>query len=432
MVVGVDVLLYPIGLKVLAELLLLILLLLGSAMISASEVAFFSLKPSDIKLLEEKATKQSLMALSLLKKPEQLLANILIANNFINISIVVLSTIITRGSIDFSGSPLLGFLIQVIIITFLILLIGEIIPKVFATDHRISVALFMAYQLNILAKFSVPLTYLLTRSTSFIQKRLALKGHNFSIDDLSDAIEITSDSLSEERNILEGIVKFGNTDASEVMQSRLDIAAIEYDAPFGKLLSLIIETSYSRIPVYEDTLDNIKGIIYTKDLLPYLHEPANFKWSGLVKQAYFVPETKKIDDLLAEFQKNKIHLAIVIDEYGGTCGLVTMEDILEEVVGEISDESDVDEELPYKKLSNNVYLFEAKILLNDFFKITGIDDTVFDEIKGEYETLAGLVLELKGEIPQKNDKIDYKNFTFIIEAVDKRRIKQIKVIFKEF
>jgi gliding motility-associated protein GldE len=313
------------------------------------------------------------------------------------------------------------------------LLIGEIIPKVFATDHRVSVALFMAYQLNIISKFVFPLTYLLTRSTSFIQKRLALKGHNFSIEDLSDAIEITSaGSLNEERNILEGIVKFGNIDVSEIMQSRLDIAAIEYDAPFVKLLSLIIESGYSRIPVYDDTLDNIKGIIYTKDLLPYLHEPTDFKWHGLVKQAYFVPETKKIDDLLAEFQKNKIHLAIVIDEYGGTCGLVTMEDILEEVIGEISDESDVDEELPYKKLSNNVYLFEAKILLNDFFKITGIDDSVFDEIKGEYETLAGLILELKGEIPQKNDKLEYRNFTFIIEAVDKRRIKQIKVIIKEF
>jgi len=290
----------------------------------------------------------------------------------------------------------------------------------------------MAYQLNIISKFAYPLTYLLTKSTSFIQKRLASKGHNFSIDDLSDAIEITSESLSEERNILEGIVKFGNIDVSEIMQSRLDIAAIEYEVPFNKLLSLIIETGYSRIPVYEDTLDNIKGIIYTKDLLPYLHEPENFNWLGLIKQAYFVPETKKIDDLLAEFQKNKIHIAIVIDEYGGTCGLVTMEDILEEVIGEISDESDVDEELPYKKLSNNVYLFEAKILLNDFFKITGMDDSVFDEIKGEYETLAGLILELKGEIPQKNDKIECKNFVFIIEAVDKRRIKQVKVIIKEF
>jgi gliding motility-associated protein GldE len=431
MSVIVDVLLNPIGIKVMVEFLLLILLLLGSAMISASEVAFFSLKPSDFKILEEKASKKSLMVLSLLKKPEQLLANILITNNFINISIVVLSTIITGGIINFSNSPLLGFLIQVIIVTFLILLIGEIIPKVFATDHRISVALFMSYQLNVISKFTYPLTFLLTKSTFFIQKRLALKGSNFSIDDLSDAIEITSDSLSDERNILEGIVKFGSTDVSEIMQSRMDIAAIEYDAPFNKLLSLIIETSYSRIPVYEDTLDNIKGIIYTKDLLPYLHEPSDFKWLGLVKQAYFVPETKKIDDLLAEFQKNKIHLAIVIDEYGGTCGLVTMEDILEEVVGEISDESDIDEELPYKKLSNNVYLFEAKILLNDFFKITGIEDTVFDEIKGEYETLAGLILELKGEIPQKNDKLEYKYFTFIIEAVDKRRIKQVKVIIKE-
>jgi CBS domain containing-hemolysin-like protein len=210
----------------------------------------------------------------------------------------------------------------------------------------------------------------------------------------------------------------------------MDIVAVEYNTTIKKLLSIIVESAYSRIPVYKETLDNIKGVLYTKDLLPYLHETKSFKWQSLIKQAFFVPETKKIDDLLAEFQKNKIHLAIVIDEYGGTSGLITMEDILEEVIGEISDESDVDEELLYKKISNNIYLFEAKILLNDFYKITGIEDTTFDDIKGEYETLAGLLLELKGEIPLKNDRIEYKNFSFLIEAVDKRRIKQVKVIIK--
>ncbi len=423
-----NIVLHPLRFEVMSELVLLIILLLGSALMSASEVAFFSLKPADIKDLENQKGRKSHLVLKLLENPERLLANILITNNFVNISIIILSTYIVHELINFPNNPVLGFIFQVLVITSMILMIGEIIPKVFATNHYLRVTHFMAFPLFFLSKLLYPLTLILISSTSFVQKKLASKRPNLSVDDLSNALEITSASLSDERNILQGIVKFGNTDVSEIMQPRMDIVAVEYNTTIKKLLSIIVETAYSRIPVYKESLDNIKGILYTKDLLPYLHETKSFKWQSLIKQAFFVPETKKIDDLLAEFQKNKIHLAIVIDEYGGTSGLITMEDILEEVIGEISDESDVDEELLYKKISNNIYLFEAKILLNDFFKITGIDDTVFDDIKGEYETLAGLLLELKGEIPQKNDKIEYRHFTFIIEAADKRRIKQVKVI----
>ena len=425
-----SILLVSLNFELIIEGLIILVLLLGTAMISASEVGFFSLRPADIEKLNQSKSKNSKLVLKLLENPEKLLANILIANNFLNISIVILSTYISSSLINFPGSPVLAFVLQVVVVTFVILMVGEIIPKVFATDHNISVAKFMAIQLNVLSKIFYPLTYLLISSTSLVQRRLSSKHHNVSIDDLSDAIEIASASLSDEKTILKGIVKFGNTEVSEIMKPRLDIVAIENDTTFLKLLSVIVDTGYSRIPVYEETLDNIKGVLLTKDFLPYIHEKDGFNWQGLVKPAFFIPETKKIDDLLAEFQKKKNHMAIVIDEYGGTCGLVTMEDILEEVIGEISDESDVDEELLYRQLSANVYLFEAKILLNDFYKVTGIEDTVFDDVKGEYETLAGLILELKGAIPEKNDKIEVKNFTFIIESVDKRRIKQVKLIIK--
>jgi putative hemolysin len=427
---GLNIVMHSLSIESISEILLLTILLICSALISASEVAFFSLKPADIKELQNSKGKNHHMVLKLLDHPERLLANILVANNFINISIIVLSTYFIHEVINFSINPTLGFIFQVLIITGIILLIGEIIPKVFATNHYIKVALFMAYPLLLISKILYPVTLLLISSTSFVQKKLASKRPNLSVGDLSNALEITSASLSEDKNILEGIVKFGNTDVSEIMQPRTDIVGVEYNTTIKKLLAIVVESAYSRIPVYKETLDNIKGILYTKDLLPFINDTKSFKWQSLIKQAFFVPETKKIDDLLAEFQKNKIHLAIVVDEYGGTSGLVTMEDILEEVIGEISDESDVDEELLYKKVANNIYLFEAKILLNDFYKITGIKDGVFDEISGEYETLAGLLLELKGEIPQKNDKIEYRNFTFFIEAVDKRRIKQVKVVIR--
>jgi putative hemolysin len=428
MTINLDIHIDSFRIELLGELLLLIILLLGSALISASEVGFFSLKPADIKELEGQKLKKGYLVLKLLEKPERLLANILIANNFINISIVILCAYITQSMFNFFASPVIGFIVQVVLITFIILLVGEIIPKIFATENNVKTALHTAFPILLLSKILHPFTSILIWSSSFAKKRLGAKKPDLSIDDLSDAIEITSDSLTDEKNILKGIVKFGNTTVSEIMHPRLDIVAIEFNSLMSRIMSLVVETGYSRIPVYEETLDNIKGILYTKDLLPYLYDDDTFKWQDLIKEAYFVPETKKIDDLLAEFQKKKIHLAIVIDEYGGTCGLLSLEDILEEIVGEISDESDVDEEMLYKVLSKNTYLFEAKILLNDFYKVTGIDISFFTEVKGEYETLAGLILELKGEIPLKNDKIEYKNLTFIIETVDNRRIKQVKVI----
>jgi gliding motility-associated protein GldE len=428
--INLTILFHPINFESAAELVFLGILLLCTALVSASEVAFFSLKPTELKLLEESKSKKNSLLLSLLNKPNQLLANILIANNFLNISIIVLSTYISHSFIEFPNSVILAIVFQVIAVTFLILLVGEIIPKVFATDHGLVVAKFMAFPIKVMSEIFYPLAWLLINSTSLVQKKLAIKNPNLSINDLSDAIEITSGSLSEEKNILKGIVKFGNTNVSEIMHQRLDIQAIEIKANLSKLLSIVVESGYSRIPVFDNTLDNIKGILFSKDLLPYIRENNSFNWQGLIKPAFFVPETKKIDDLLSEFQKNKIHLAIVIDEYGGTCGLVTMEDILEEVIGEISDESDIEEEILYKQLAQNVFLFEAKVLLNDFYKITSVDDSVFDDVKGEYETLAGLLLELKGDIPVKGDKIEYKNFTFIIESADNRRIKQIKIIIK--
>jgi putative hemolysin len=425
-----NVVFHPVTIEVVIEILAIMFLLACSAMMSGGEVAFFSLKPADIKALEENKTKKAKKVLSLLNSPEKLLANILIANNFINITIVILSTYVTAKLVDFSQMPLLGLLFQVVVVTFVILLIGEVMPKVFATDHRLGFALSMAYPLIFISKAQAPLAAILVYSSTFVQKRLAHKRQNISINDLSDALEITSGSIKEDKSILEGIVKFGNIDVSEIMRPRIDIFAVEINTTYTKLLSTIVETGYSRIPVFSENLDNIKGILFTKDLLPYIHESNKFNWQALIRQAFFVPESKKIDDLLSDFQKNKTHFAVVIDEYGGTCGIITMEDILEEIVGEIADESDVDEELLYKKLANNVYLFEAKILLNDFHKITSIDSGLFEDIGGEFETLAGLILELKGEIPRKNDKIEFKNLQFIIESVDSRRIKQIKLFIK--
>jgi putative hemolysin len=427
---GIHIYFHPVTAKVIIEIFTIILLLIISALISAGEVAFFSLKPAELKKLEDNKSKNARRAIHCLENPEKLLATILISCNLVNITIVILSTYITSSLVDFSHAQYIGFLFQVVIVTFLILLLGEIMPKVFASENSLMVAQLMAYPYHILSIIFYPLSALLLSSTSFVQKKISSNKPNLSVDDLSDALEITSDSIKDDKTILEGIVKFGNTEVNEIMKSRLDIVAISNDSQFSKLLSVVVESGYSRIPIYDETIDNIKGIIITKDILPYLHETDSFNWQALMKPAFFVPETKKIDDLLAEFQKNKMHIAIVIDEYGGTSGLVTMEDILEEVIGEIEDESDVAEELPYKKLAPGIWLFEAKVLLNDFFKITGLDESTFDEAKGEYETLAGLILEIKGEIPQKGEKIEYKNFAFIIESVDKRRIKQVKIIVK--
>ena len=405
-----------------------IILLFCSALISGSEVAFFSLTPLELNSLEEKESKRSRMVLKLLKKPEDLLANILISNNFINVGIVIIASYISSSLMDFTLAPFLGFMVQVIIITFLLLLFGEIIPKLYANKFSSSFALMMAFPLNVMGKLFIPLIFLLTRSTRSVNKLLANKKQNISMNDLSDALDLATGVFTEEKKMLEGIVKFSNLEASEVMKPRMDVTDVDINISLKDLIQVIMDSGYSRIPVYENTADNVKGILYVKDLLPHLKK-SRYKWQTLIRPPFFVPETKKINDLLQEFQKMKIHLAIVVDEYGGTEGIVTMEDILEEVVGEITDESDEAEEL-YKKLAPDTYLFDGKTLLNDFFKVTELEDEMLDDIRGEAETLAGLILELRGDFPKQDDVINCKNLVFTVTEMEERRIKLIKVFIK--
>jgi putative hemolysin len=404
----------------------LIILLFASALMSGSEVAFFSLSPSDINKLKSSKDKKSLTVLKLYNMPAKLLSTILVANNFINIAVVILSAFISLRSFDFSSSPVLGFIIQAVVITFLLLFFGEIMPKVYATKNTLKVARFMAMPLLIIEKFFKPITAILILSSSFVKKR-TIKGHkNLSMNDLSDALELTSEDFQEDEKILKGIVKFGNINVNAIMCPRVDVTAIDIKSGFSLIIPRIIESGFSRIPVYSGSFDNVKGILYAKDVLPYTNNPDSFKWQALIRPPYFVPETKKINDLLKEFQMKKIHMAIVIDEYGGTSGIVTLEDILEEIVGEIGEENDENQPM-YRQIDENTYIFEGKVLLNDFSRIFKIEGDPFEEIKGESETLAGLILEITGEIPQNGMKIKFNEFTFIIESADKRRIREIRV-----
>jgi len=325
----------------------------------------------------------------------------------------------------------LGFVFETIFITFAILLFGEIIPKVFATQFARKTVSYTVPYLSWLEKLFGPFVSLLVNSTSVVNRKLARHNRaNISMDELSQALELTSNSKDEDTEILEGIIKFGNIQVVDIMTSRVDMVVVDIKTNYKQLLELIIKSGYSRIPVYTGTRDNIKGLLYSKDLLPHLDKPANFRWQSLVRQAYFVPETKMIDDLLNEFQENRVHLAMVVDEYGGTSGLITLEDILEEIVGDISDEYDNEEQL-FTKIDNHTFVFEAKILLNDFFKIAEIAEEDFVKVTEEVETLAGLILELKGDIPAKNERIDYGRYVFEIVAADNRRIKKVKLYIKD-
>jgi len=418
---------HPFTTGIAISLAVIIVLLAFSALISGSEVAYFSLSPSEKHKLSGKTSKSNSYILRNLESPEQLLATILVANNFINVGVVILSSFTVESIVDFSNEPILGFVVQVLVISFIILLFGEIIPKVYSTHHALKFARFIAFPMHYLMKMLRPINLVLIYSTSFLNSRIQAYNKHISVDELSQALELTSQTeLKDENEILKGIVKFGNKSVVEIMRSRVDVVSADIDYPFSKILELITNTGFSRIPVYSETFDNIKGILYIKDLLPHVLKEATFRWQSIIRPAFYIPETKKIDDLLEEFQKNKVHMAIVVDEYGGSSGIVTLEDVLEEIVGEITDEFDEEEKL-YTKISENKYLFDGKIMLNDFYKVTKSEDTVFDEVKGEADTLAGLILELKGEIPVKNDTITCKNFVFSIEAVDNRRIKQIKV-----
>jgi putative hemolysin len=414
----------------LTAILILIILLSASALLSASEVAYFSLGPAEINKIKTIRNKKAEKVLRLYSKPERLLSTILVGNNLVNVAVIIISAFISRNLFHFSDSKLLEFLIQVIIITFLILLFGEIMPKVYATKNRIKVALFMAFPLAFLDKLFKPVTAVLVLSSSFVRKRTVPRPANLSMNDLSDALELTTEELTEEGKILKGIVKFGNINVNAIMCPRLDVTKIDIQSGFTAIIRVINDSGFSRIPVYSGTFDNVTGILYAKDVLPYSGNPDSFKWQSLLRPPYFVPETKKINELLKEFQQRKIHMAIVIDEYGGVSGIVTLEDILEEIVGEISDESDDDKPL-YRQLDKNTYIFEGKILLNDFCRILGIEGDPFEETRGESETLAGLILELTGEIPVKNQEVQLGSFRFIVESSDKRRIKEIKLIIKD-
>ncbi len=416
----------PFSFEVLIAVVVVIFLLISSALISGSEVAYFSLSPAELSKLKRSKHKIDQAVIRLLGIPNRLLATILVANNFINIGIVIISAYITSKLFRFSGSAAIGFIIQVVIITFLLLFFGEILPKVYASRYTVQFSKLMARPLDISERIFRPINSFLIYSTSIVNRRFKKKRKNISIAELSDALELTQHDISEDKKILKGIVKFGNIYVKEIMTSRVDVIAIDILTKFKDLKPVINNSGYSRIPVYEGTFDNIKGILYVKDLLPHIHKSGFFKWQSLIRPPYYIPESKKINDLLKEFQVNKIHMAIVVDEYGGSSGIVTLEDILEEIVGEITDEYD-DEESIYTKIDDNQYIVEGKILLNDFYKIFNVDESIFDDVKGEADTLAGLILELRGDLPLKDEKISYKNFIFKVVSVDKRRIIKIHI-----
>ncbi|HLP32194.1 MAG TPA: gliding motility-associated protein GldE [Bacteroidia bacterium] len=415
-------------LSVIISLVLIGLLLLCSALMSGSENAFFSLSTQTLDELRETDSSYARATVYLLNHPKKLLATILIANNFVNVAVVMISSFIVSIVFNFTLYPLAGFILQVVVITFLIVMIGEVLPKIYAVQNSMKLVKLMAVPMLSLSKLLYPFVYVLEKSTSIIDKRITKKGHMLSIDELTHAINITSeeDAPNDEKEILRSIVNFGNISVKEIMKPRMDVVAYENTITLSELIKEINEWGYSRIPVYEDNFDKVIGVLYIKDLLPHLNKDDSFKWQQLIKPPYFVPESKKIDDLLKEFQSKRVHLAVVVDEYGGTNGIVTMEDILEEIFGEIKDEFD-DDELFYSKLDENNYVLEAKIPLNDMCKLMELDDNVFDSIRGESDTLGGMILEITRKIPNLKQKVEFGDFTFTIESVDKRKIKRVKV-----
>lgn len=404
----------------------LILLIIASAFISGSEVACFSLTPNDLEELQHMKGWNAATALKLLSKPDRLLSTILVANNTINVAIIILSAFISARLFDFSNNPVLAFIIEVVAITFILLLFCEVMPKIYASRNQLRFTLLMAPVLSLSASLFMPLSSLLMASSTIMKRRRKSRSSNISIDDLSDALELTASGLKDDKEILRGVVRFGNINVSAIMCPRIDVTAIEVHRSFSSIMPEIIESGFSRIPVYSDTFDHIKGILYVKDLLPHLDKPDSFRWQSLIRPPYVVPETKKISDLLKEFQAKKMHMAIVVDEFGGTSGIVTLEDILEEIVGDITDETDEDIRL-YRETSHESWIFDGKILLNDFYRITGVEGDPFEEVRGDSETLAGLLLELLGEIPVKGRTISAGGFKFTIETVEKRRIREISV-----
>lgn len=408
------------------QLISLLILLICSALISGTEIAFFSLSKHILNQAENDKKNGILNVIEQLKKPKKLLATILIANNFINILFIIIFKFV--GDYFFSNieSTSIKFLLEVILVTFLILLFGEVLPKVYANRNALKFALFMAKPIKILNTFFTFLSLPLMSLTQIVEKRFSKKQSDLSVETLSEALKLTvNDTTIEEKKILEGIISFGNTETVQVMCPRIDVFAISIEEKFNTVLKKIIKNGFSRIPIYSENIDNIKGILYTKDLLNF-HEQADFKWQKLIRKAFFVPENKKLDDLLLEFKSKKNHLAIVVDEYGGTSGVISLEDIIEEIVGDINNEFD-DNEISYSKLDEKNFVFEAKIALKDFYKILNFNMEDFNDIQGEAETLAGLILEIHKQFPKVNDTIKSPKLTFKIESLEKKRIKQVKV-----
>jgi len=407
------------------DIFLLVILLIGSALISGSEVALFSLSKSDIK---SKLDLKSFNIISnLLEEPNKLLATILIVNNLINIGIVILFTRIGESLFVNINSPILKFILEIVVATFLILLFGEILPKIYASRNNINFSRLIAYPLRILDIIFSPLSFPMQKFSNYIKDSLAIQNSNISIDQISHALDLTrpEDTTQQEQKILKGIVNFGNIETKEIMRPRIDIFALEMGINSEEVLRSIVATNFSRIPVYDDNLDKIIGVLHIKDLLPFL-DTKEFKWKELLREPLFIPENKKLDDLMLEFQEKKVHLAIVVDEYGGTSGLVSLEDVIEEIVGDISDEFD-DDNLLYSKVDDNNFIFDGKTSLHDLCRIVKIDKEIFDEYKGDAETIAGFILEISNSFPKKNSKINFMKFIFKIESIDKKRIKQIKL-----
>lgn len=403
-------------------------LLLMSAFASGSEIAFFSLSPSDVAELEDEKFDADKKIQNLRDDSERTLATILIANNFVNVTIIMLLNYVIAGVISFGERALLlQFLFTTVILTFLLLLFGEIMPKVYARQDPLKFCRRCVGGIMFARKLFWPIENILLKSGMMAEKIIQKENHVLSVDDLEQALELTDkNDIKDEQNMLKGIIRFGDETAKEVMTSRQNIVDLDIRSNYADVLKCIEDNNYSRIPVYQDNTDNIRGILYIKDLLPHLTKSSNFRWQSLIRPPYFVPETKKIDDLLREFQENKVHIAIVVDEFGGTSGIVTLEDILEEIVGEINDEYDEEEKF-YSKLNYNTFIFEGKTLLTDLCRILNVDDEEFEEVEGDADTLAGLLLEIKGDFPSIHEKIDYKNYTFEVMNVEERRISKIKV-----
>ncbi len=417
----------PITPQVAIAIALTIVLLLLSGFASGSEIAFFSLSPSDLNELDPERNSRDDGISKLREDSERTLATILITNNLVNVTIIMLCNFIFGSLVDFKVKWL-DFLVITVFLTFLLLLFGEIMPKVYSRSAPLKFCRKAVNGILLLRKLFWPMETILIKSGVIAEKAVPKEKRQLSVDDLEQALELTNkDDIKDEQSMLKGIIRFGDETAKEIMTPRQDIGDIDIRSTFPEVLKFIVDNNYSRIPIYQDNEDNIRGILYIKDLLPYLGKPDNFRWQSLMRAAYFVPETKKIDDLLHEFQENKIHIAIVVDEFGGTSGLVTLEDILEEIVGEINDEYD-EEEKNYTRLNSNTYIFEGKTLLSDFCKVLGIDDDEFDSVVGDADSLAGLLLEIKGDFLSLHEKISFKNYTFEVMAVEERRISKVKVV----